>query len=403
MGLLDGKFVVLGVSGGIAAYRACELARLLVKDGAQLQVVLTSAAAEMIGSVTFQALSGRPAEVGQGGSLAVSGMPHIDLGRDADLIIVAPATANSLAKFAAGLADNLLSATVLASTCPVVLAPAMNTRMWENRITQANVSLLNQLERMIFVGPASGSLACGEEGAGRMEDPVFLLEAVRAVLSKNDLEGRKVLVTAGPTREPVDPVRSLTNRSSGKMGYALAAAARRRGAKVVLVSGPTALTPPWGVKLVEVETAAQMAQAVDKNISQCNLVLMAAAVADFKPKTRAKQKIKKGRALGVIELSRTKDILAALGKKKKKPLLVGFAAETGDPVKAARQKLKAKRLDLMVANDVSLPDAGFDVDTNRVHLVDGQASQELPLLSKEEVAERILDRVVKMLPKKRKT
>jgi phosphopantothenoylcysteine decarboxylase / phosphopantothenate---cysteine ligase len=402
MGLLDSKFIVLGVSGGIAAYRSCELARLLVKDGARVQAVLTNAAAEMIGPVTFQALTGRPAEVGQGGSLAAAGMPHIDLGRDADLIVVAPATANSLAKFAAGLADNLLCATVLSSTCPVVLAPAMNTRMWENRITQANVSLLDQLERMIFVGPDSGSLACGEEGAGRMEDPLFLLEAVRAVLSKNDLEGRKVLVTAGPTREPLDPVRSLTNRSSGKMGYALAAAARRRGAKVVLVSGPSALTPPWGVKLVEVETAAQMAQAVEKNISRCNLVLMAAAVADFKPKTRAKQKIKKSKALGPIELTRTKDILAALGKKKNKPFLVGFAAETGDPVKSARQKLKIKRLDLIVANDISLPDAGFDVDTNRVHLVDSQASQEIELLSKDEVAERILDRVVKMMPKKRK-
>lgn len=397
MGLLDEKFIVLGVTGGIAAYRTCELARMLVKDGAEVQAVLTEAAAEMVGPVTFQALTGRPAEVGRGGNLAAAGMAHIDLGRRADLIAIAPATANTLAKISWGMADNLLSTTVLSSTCPVILAPAMNTRMWNNPLTRENVERLQRLERMILVGPGTGSLACGEEGPGRMEEPAVIFEAVRTVLSEKDLRGKRVLVTAGPTREPLDPVRYLSNRSSGKMGYALAAAAVRRGAKVTLISGPTGLEAPWGSKLVEVETAAEMGRAVVKHLAKCDLLLMAAAVADFAPQKTAGKKVKKGKADPKISLKPTTDILSQVGKKKQKCLLIGFAAETGNPLAEARRKLKAKKLDLVVANDVSLPDAGFDVDTNRVHLVDSKGAKKLPLLSKEEVAERILDRVEKML------
>ena len=399
MGLLDKKLIVLGVTGGIAAYRTCELARMLKKDGAEVQAILTGAAAEMVGPVTFQALTGRPAEVGRGGNLAASGMPHIDLGRDVDLIVIAPATANTLAKVSWGMADNLLTTTVLSSTCPVILAPAMNTRMWNNPLTRENVERLQRLERMILVGPGIGSLACGEEGPGRMEEPAVFFEAVRTVLSKKDLLAKRVLVTAGPTREPLDPVRYLSNRSSGKMGYALAAAAVRRGAKVTLISGPTGLEAPWGAKLVEVETADEMARAVSKHILKCDVLLMAAAVADFAPKESEKKKVKKGKAGSSMALKPTTDILAQAGKKKGKCLLVGFAAETGNPVPEAKRKLKSKKLDLVVANDVSLPDAGFDVDTNRVHLVDKKGVKKLPLMSKEEAAERILDRVVKSCKK----
>jgi len=397
MALLDGKFIVLGVTGGIAAYRTCELARMLVKEGAVVQAILTEAAAEMVGPVTFQALTGWPAEVGRGGNLAASGMAHIDLSRQADLIVIAPATANTLAKISRGLADNLLTTTVLASTCPVILAPAMNTRMWNNELTRENVERLQRIERMILVGPGTGSLACGDEGPGRMEEPAVIFEAVRTVLSKKDLSNQRVLVTAGPTREPLDPVRYLSNRSSGKMGYALAAAAVRRGAKVTLISGPTGIEPPWGAKVVFVETAAEMAREVSQHMAKCDVLLMAAAVADFAPKKSEKKKVKKTKAGPSIALEKTIDILDQAGKKRGKCLLVGFAAETGNPVPEAKRKLKAKKLDLVVANDVSLPDAGFDVDTNRVHLVDKKGAKKLPLLSKEEVAERILDRVVKSI------
>lgn len=350
----------------------------------------------------FQALTGRPAEVGQGGALAESGMPHIDLGRDSEAIVIAPLTANTLAKIAHGLADNLLTQTVLASRCPLVVAPAMNTRMWENPITQENVARLIAQPRMILVGPCPGSLACGEEGVGRMAEPEDILAAVLQAVSPKDLGGRRLLVTAGPTREAWDPVRYLSNRSSGRMGYALAAAAARRGAEVVLVSGPSMLPLPTVAKRVEVTCADEMAKAVYREAKSCDAVLMAAAVADFRPKKTAAKKIKKGSAALTLELERTEDILAKLGRDKGRTLLVGFAAETGNPVAAAREKLRRKNLDLVVANDVSRPDAGFDVETNRVHLVDRSDSLELPLMSKAEVAERILDRVAAMLGKRKR-
>lgn len=394
---LDDKLIVLGVTGGIAAYRSCELARLLAADGARVQAVLTPAAAGLVTPIVFQALTGRPAETGWAGAGAAGGMPHIDLGRGADAIVVAPATANTLAKVACGMADNLLCALILASRCPVILAPAMNTRMWDDPATRDNVARLAKRERFIRVGPAAGSLACGEDGPGRMEEPPVILAAVRHALGPGDLAGRHLLVTAGPTREPVDPVRYLSNRSSGKMGYALAAAAHRRGAEVTLVTGPVALAAPEGVRTIAVESAAQMARAVDTHLDKCDALLMAAAVADFKPKRAARTKLKKARGAPTIELVSTRDILGAVARKRRGCVVVGFAAETGDPLPAARDKLARKKLDLVVANDVSRPDAGFDRDTNKVVLVDADGAEELDTLPKDQVAERILDRLVGLL------
>ncbi|MBN2496539.1 MAG: bifunctional phosphopantothenoylcysteine decarboxylase/phosphopantothenate--cysteine ligase CoaBC [Deltaproteobacteria bacterium] len=394
---LEGKLVVLGVSGGISAYRSCELVRLLVKAGAEVQAVLTDSAARFVGPLTFQALCGRPAAVGCGVEMAGAGMQHIDLGRESALVIVAPCTANTLAKLACGLADNLLCTTVLASTCPVLVAPAMNSRMWANPLSQQNARRLERLARFHLVGPASGSLACGEEGTGRMAEPEAIFESAVRLLTSADLAGCKLLVTAGPTREPIDAVRFLSNRSSGRMGLALARQAARRGAEVVLVLGPGELEPPPGVQCVRVGTAAEMATAVRKHARGAQAVLMAAAVADFRPRRRVEGKLKKAAGMPRIELERTDDILAGLGRGKSRPILVGFAAESGDPLEAARSKLERKHCDLIVANDVSLPGAGFEVETNRVHLVDEGGAEALPMMSKDEVAERVLDRVAALI------
>lgn len=402
---LRDRTVVLGVSGGIAAYRACELCRLLIKDGARVAVVMTESAARLVGPATFQALSGRPVEVGWGGSSSAAGMEHIDLGRDADAIVIAPATANTLAKIRLGLADNLLTSSVLASRCPLLLAPAMNTRMWENPATRENLAWLRAQPRIRLVGPDEGLLACGEEGAGRMAEPATILEAVCAALRPADLAGVRLLVSAGPTREAIDPVRFLSNRSSGKMGYALAEAAARRGAKVVLVSGPTALATPPGVEHVPVLCAAEMGRAVKNRFGRCDALLMAAAVADFTVARPARAKIKKDRVKGPLHLTLlpTEDILASLGRARRgrRPLLIGFAAETGDPVPAAKSKLARKRLDLVVANDVSESGAGFEVDTNHLYLVEPGGVTEIPPASKEACAERILDRLAERLAEKK--
>jgi phosphopantothenoylcysteine decarboxylase/phosphopantothenate--cysteine ligase len=406
MGALDGKLVVVGISGGIAAYRACELVRLLVKAGARVQVVMTEYAARLVGPLTFQALSGRPVEVGQGGALAEAGMDHIDLGREAELIAIVPATANTLAKLAHGLADNLLTTLVLASRAPVVLAPAMNTRMWENPITRENVTRLRSWPRFSQVGPGVGGLACGEEGEGRLAEPGDILEEILRRLGPQDLQGRRVLVTAGPTRESLDPVRYLSNRSSGKMGFALARAAARRGAEVSLIHGPVALPGPAGVRCLPVVSAAEMARAVLAEAVRADALLMAAAVADFSPARPAPGKLKKASGPPQVSLVPTRDILAALGARRaragKPRVVVGFAAETGDPRASAREKLGRKKLDLVVANDVSRAGAGFDVDTNLVILVGPEGDEALPLLGKDEVAGRILDRVVALLARKPK-
>ncbi len=401
MSILQGKLVVLGVSGGIAVYKSCELVRLLSKAGATVQVIMTEVAAQMVGPLTFQALTGRPVEVGHGGRLASAGMDHIDLGRDADCIVVAPCTANTMAKITHGIADNLLTSTVLASTCPVVVAPAMNTRMWQNSMTRKNADVLRADDRFVLVGPDEGDLACGEQGPGRMSQPEEILTEVQRIVSPWDLKDKKVLVTAGPTREAIDPVRFLSNRSSGKMGFSIAHAAYCMGARVVLVSGPTCLNPPFGVEVIRVESAAEMAKAVEAQAGSAHVIIMAAAVADFRPSKKSTVKLKKGKDGLPTSWTRTKDILASLGRrykgKKKRPLLVGFAAETGDPVPSAKKKLKAKGLDLVVANDVSQADAGFSVDTNRVHLVEKQLITSLDLMSKADVAQSVMQKVVLLL------
>jgi phosphopantothenoylcysteine decarboxylase/phosphopantothenate--cysteine ligase len=397
MTALNKKLVVLGVSGGISAYRACELARLLVKQGATVQCLLTEYGAKFVGPLTFQAICGRPAEVGHGGRLANAGMDHIDLGRDANVLVVAPATANTLAKMAHGLADNLLTTTLLASTCPVVLAPAMNTRMWKNPITKENMARLGSRSRFFQVGPDSGSLACGEEGPGRMAEPEAILQAVLKVSSKQDLEGKKIVVSAGPTREALDPIRFLSNRSSGKMGFAVAAKAALRGARVTLVAGPCGLATPGFVQRISVSSAAEMAQAVFEHSQKADVIIMAAAVADFRPSFVSTQKIKKTDGDLQVQWERCEDILAALGRKKGGRILVGFAAETSDPLEAAKIKLEKKNLDLVVANDVTAEGAGFEVETNKVQLITPGSVDGLDLLPKKEVADRILDKVVSLL------
>jgi len=394
--MLSNRTILLGVTGGIAAYKAIELLRLLKKDGADVTVVMTENAKRFVGPATFQALSGRP--VADDLWTWRPGMPieHLALAHAAELTVVAPATANTLAKMAAGIADDLLGTLLLAVTAPVLVAPAMNTRMILHPATQANLATL--AARGVHVVPAeSGALAAEEAGYGRLAAIETIHARVRELLlTPRDLAGRRVLVTAGPTREPLDPVRFFSNRSSGKMGLAVAAAARDRGAAVTLVAGPIALPCPAGVDVVTVVTAEQMRQAVLARVDAADAVIMAAAVADYRPGAPRAEKIKKaGGGHLVIELEPTTDILAELGARRGPQVLVGFAAETGDPTAAARRKLAEKNLDLVVANDVTAPGAGFDVDTNQVEIFtrDGRHVA-VALAPKARVADRILDEVV---------
>jgi phosphopantothenoylcysteine decarboxylase/phosphopantothenate--cysteine ligase len=388
---LEGRTVVVGVTGGIACYKACELVRQLVAAGMQVRVVMTANAQQFVTPLTLQTLSGHPVATETFSLTQESEIGHIRLADSADVVVIAPATANALAKIATGIADDLLSTVLLATRAPLVLAPAMNVHMWEHPAVQENLARLIARGARV-VGPASGALACGYEGAGRLADPAEIVEAVAAALAPQDLAGEHVLVTAGPTEEPLDPVRYLSNRSSGKMGYALARAARRRGAEVTLVSGPTALAAPAGVGVVQVASARDMARAVGEAFNAATVVIMCAAVADYRPRRALPQKLKKGAASLTLELERNPDILASLAPRKGRRLLVGFAAETHDLAAEARRKLRAKRLDLIVANDVTTPGAGFGSDTNQVRLLDaGGGDEELPLLPKAEVAERILD------------
>jgi phosphopantothenoylcysteine decarboxylase/phosphopantothenate--cysteine ligase len=397
---LTGRHVVLGVSGGIAAYKSCVVARRLTEAGALVQAVLTDAAATFVGPVTFEALTGRPVvtSLWQSGSA----LDHVRLGREADLLIVAPATAHLIARTALGMADDFLSALLLARQVPLLLCPAMNDRMYAHPETQANLALLRSRGVQVL-GPAAGPLAHGEgEGPGRMVEPeVICAHAERLLRAAAPWSGRRVLVTAGPTREPLDPVRMLSNRSSGRMGFALARAAWLRGAEVTLVSGPTALGPPAGVETVPVETTAEMAAAVAAALPVADLLLMAAAPADYRPSAPSPTKTRRADGPLKVELEPTPDILATTAERRKKgAIVVGFALESGDPVPAARAKLAAKQLDLVVANDADEPGAGPGVATNRVTLVSATGTEPLPLQSKEEVAEAILDRVEPLLSKR---
>lgn len=400
--MLKGKKIVLGVSGGIAAYKAVELLRLYVKAGAEVHVVMTSSAREFVTPLTFQTLSGHPVHTDLFSLYQESEIGHISLSDRADVFVVAPATANIIGKVANGLADDLLSTTVMATKAPLLFVPAMNVNMFENAAYRGNEERLVELGCHVME-PLSGYLACGWEGKGKFPDPAAVFEETLRILSPSDLEGETVLVTAGPTCEKIDPIRFVSNFSSGKMGYAIARAARNRGANVTLVSGPTCLAPPCGVEMVPVTTANEMRDEVLKRIEAATVVIKAAAVADYRPEKVADKKIKKEEmAEMVLRMEKNPDILSELGKVKKDRLVVGFAAETGDLVENAREKLQRKNLDLIVANDVTAEGAGFDVDTNIVRFLfpDG-TMEELPQMSKAEVSEKLLDAVCRMIEKKK--
>lgn len=390
--MLSGKKILLGVSGGIAAYKACEIVSRLKKQGAEVRVILTEHAAEFVPETTFEALSGNPVGLKLFGCDGGWEIRHVRWPQGADLFIVAPATANVLAKMANGIADDLLTSSLLAATCPILAAPAMNTAMWQNPATQANLKTL--LSRGVkTVGPGSGHLACGDSGDGRMSEAAQIVaEAERLLCTRKDLAGKKVLVTAGPTREPLDPVRFLTNESSGKMGYAIAEAARDRGAEVTLVTGPVALAAPAGMTVVPVETTEALFEAVTSRCETQDIIVQAAAPADFRAE-RAEQKIKKqGDAPLVMTLTPTPDVAAAVGARKREgQFVVAFAAETQNLLENARRKLVKKNASLVVANDVTRAGAGFGTDTNIAAFVTAQGVRELPLMSKRELADCILD------------
>jgi phosphopantothenoylcysteine decarboxylase/phosphopantothenate--cysteine ligase len=399
---LEGKKVVLGVSGGIAVYKAVELSRLLVKEGADVYVVMTENAKQFVTPLTFEALSGHPVYHEIFGNEASASMEHIRAAEKADLMVVAPATANSIGKMAHGLADDPLSTLFSAFAGPVLAAPAMNDKMWGNPAVQKNIRTLKK-RGVGIIDPEAGELACGTVGLGRLAEPERLLEAVRkCLLRQSDLAGLRVLVTAGPTREPLDPVRFITNRSSGKMGYAIARQARSRGAEVTLISGPTHLEPPFGVSLLNCQRTGEMGELVLNHLPQCDVLIMTAAVGDFAPESVQKEKIKKsGEEPLTLNLHPTQDILKAVAEKKSNQLVIGFAAESENIIQSATEKLQRKQLDLIVANDISAPGIGFQSDNNQVIFIDRHSKAEsLPLLSKMEIADILLDRILGQLNKR---
>ncbi|GJL77995.1 MAG: peptidase ClpP [Nitrospinaceae bacterium] len=391
---LQGKKIVLGVSGGIAAYKAVELLRLLVREKADVYVVMSANAEKFITPLTFEALSGNPVTSEVFGSQSSASMPHIRAAENADLLVVAPATAGTIGKLACGLADDALSNLYLAFRSPVVVAPAMNDGMYANPAVQKNIAKMKQ-RGVEFIEPEEGELACGTVGQGRLADPTRILAAVLNRLRvKEDLKGLKILVTAGPTHEPLDPVRYISNPSSGKMGYAIAGQAHLRGAEVTLISGPTRLDPPHGVKVIRCQRAGEMHDLVKKHLPDCDVLFMVAAVGDFSAEKVQKEKIKKNGEPLVLKLVPNPDILQEAGRIKSKQFIVGFAAESENVVQSAQEKLKKKNLDLIVANDISAPGIGFQSDSNQVTLIGKQGTIEaLPHLSKREIADILLDRV----------
>lgn len=396
--------VALGVSGGIAAYKAAEILRLLQDRGIRVQVIMTRAAQEFVRPLTFAALSGEKVITdmfaGGGGEPNIdSAVEHIAVAQSIDALLVAPATADILAHFAQGIAGDFLTTLYLATTAPIVVAPAMNVNMWNHPATQANLKILRN-RGVRIVEPDTGYLACGMTGPGRLaENEAIVSATMEALGASQELAGETVMITAGPTREKVDPVRYLTNRSSGRMGYALAEAASRRGARVLLVTGPTALTPPSAAEVTNVESAEQMRQAVLKLLPQATIVIKTAAVADYRPKSQAPQKLKRSGPM-TLDLEPTPDILGDIAKIKGSQLVIGFAAETHDVLENARKKLAAKSLDAIVVNDVSREGVGFDSDRNAVTIITEQEVVEVPETTKWEVAQRVLDQVVKLRSRK---
>ena len=394
---LKGKRILLGITGGIAAYKAAELVRLLVKAGVDVRVVMTEAANRFITPVTMQALSGQPVWTDLWDARVPDNMGHIELSRDRELIVVAPASADFIAKVAHGLADDLLATLCVARRCPLMLAPAMNVEMWENPATQRNIRALRE-DDIFLSGPASGGQACGEMGMGRMTEPAEVLADMQALFQPKRLAGKRVLVTAGPTEEPIDPVRVITNSSSGKMGYAVARAAREAGAEVTLVSGPVALAAPAGVSRVSVRTAREMFDAVKKRAGRCDIFFSVAAVADYKAKNPSAQKIKKGNARGMtLELEENPDILAYVAGLKKPPFCVGFAAESDKLGKHAMEKRQKKKVPLFAAN---LAQEAIGSDENSITLYDERGEHALGRGLKLELARKLLEHVAGMLPRK---
>ncbi len=396
--MLKGKKIILGVTGSIAAYKAALLAREFVKQGAEVQVILTENATKFIAPLTFDHLTKRPCLTDSFERGAEVRVEHVALAEWADGLVVAPADANSLAKFAHGIADDLLSTTMLACDCEKFVAPAMNTKMYENPATQYNLAVL-KTRNFRILEPGEGELACGDEGKGRMEEPETIVSYVDHIIGRSrSWKGKKVLVTAGPTREALDPVRYLTNYSSGKMGFALAKAASERGADVTLISGPTDVPKPPFLYCVDVTTAEEMYQAVMEEADEQDLFLLAAAVADYRPKTVSEEKIKKQDGDSTLTLTRTQDILGTLGARRRPgQILCGFSMETENLIENSRRKLEEKHLDLVAANSLKEDGAGFGGDTNRVTLITSEGEEELPLLTKDETADRILDRLAVMM------
>jgi phosphopantothenoylcysteine decarboxylase/phosphopantothenate--cysteine ligase len=397
---LQGKKILFCVTGSIAAFKAASWVHALVKEEALVTVIMTRAATKFVSELTFEALTGNPVYVEMFGDSSQTSMAHISLSRDSDLLIIAPATAHTLARLANGLADDLLATSVLAASGkPVVVCPAMNSNMYAHKATQDNLGRLKELGYSV-VDPDAGRLACGDEGPGRLPEWDTAREQILTCLCDHDLEGQQVLVTAGPTRETLDPARFLSNRSSGKMGYAMARSARRRGAQVVLVAGPVSLEDPPGVEVVHVTSALEMYDEVIRRSADASIIVKSAAVADFRPAQTENQKVKKQSAPDSLVLVSNPDILAELGRKRRVgQLLVGFAAESQNHEVEARRKLSEKKLDLVVVNDISGKNTGFEVDTNQVTLVDHQGALPLPLLSKEQTADRIWDHIVALLTK----
>ena len=396
--MLKGKTIVLGVTGGIACFKAAALASMLVKQHANVQVIMTENATKFVTPLTFEQLTGRKALTDTFDRNFQHSVEHIAVADRADLVLIAPATANIIAKLAHGLADDMLTTTVLACDCPKAIAPAMNTKMYENPVTQDNLAVLRRYGWEV-AEPASGHLACGTEGKGRLPEPEELLElCLHAIAREKDLRGKRVLVTAGPTREALDPVRYLTNRSSGRMGYAIAKAAARRGAEVTLVSGPTALPRPGYMEIVDVESAREMFDAVTSRAPEMDIIIKAAAVADYRPADVAEDKIKKKDGDLSIPLERTRDILGTLGQRKREgQFLCGFSMETRDLIDNSRKKLTKKNLDMVAANNVKVEGAGFGVETNVLTLITAEGEKELPLMSKDAAADALLDAILERM------
>lgn len=399
--MMTGKVIVLGVTGGIAAYKAAELLRLFVKAGADVHVLMTESARHFVTPLTFQTLSGNPVHTDLFSLIEEQEIGHISLADRADLLVIAPATANAIGKIANGIADDLLTTTIMATKAPVLIAPAMNSNMYCNPLYRLNEDRLRE-HGYHFVDPVKGMLACGWEGEGKLQDPSIIYQEALSALAQKDLHGERLLVTAGPTREELDPVRYLSNHSSGKMGYAIAHAAYRRGAEVVLVTGPVCLEPPYGVKTIKVVSASQMREVALREFAASTIIVKAAAVADYRPEHRAESKLKKKGTSLNLTLTQNPDILAEMGKIKEERILVGFAAETAALQENSAKKLREKNLDLIIANDISQEGAGFSVDTNIVKILsrDG-AIEDYPLMGKVELADIILDRIVALRDQKR--